>query len=161
MADDTYTVERSTTIDAPPGRVYQQVADFHSWRNWSPWEGLDPDLRRTYTGPDTGSGATYAWAGNRKAGEGRMEITEVSEPTRVSIDLQFLKPFKARNETVFDIRPEGSGARVTWAMTGRRTLVTKIMGVFKSMDAMVGPDFERGLARMKNLAEQKPGLLPG
>ena len=149
-----YTVERSTTIDAPPARIYAQVANFHRWRAWSPWEGLDPDLRRTYTGPDTGSGATYAWAGNRKAGEGRMEITEVSEPTRVSIDLQFLKPFKARNETVFDIRPEGSGARVTWAMTGRRTLVTKIMGVFKSMDAMVGPDFERGLASLKATVER-------
>jgi polyketide cyclase/dehydrase/lipid transport protein len=154
MADDMYTVERSTTIDAPPARIYAQVANFHRWRAWSPWEGLDPDLRRTYTGPDTGSGATYAWAGNRKAGEGRMEITEASEPTRVSIDLQFLKPFKARNETVFDIRPEGSGARVTWAMTGRRTLVTKIMGVFKSMDAMVGPDFERGLASLKATVER-------
>ena len=149
-----YTVERSTTIDAPPARIYAQVANFHRWRAWSPWEGLDPDLRRTYTGPDTGSGATYAWAGNRKAGEGRMEITEASEPTRVSIDLQFLKPFKARNETVFDIRPEGSGARVTWAMTGRRTLVTKIMGVFKSMDAMVGHDFERGLASLKATVER-------
>ena len=149
-----YTVERSTTIDAPPARIYAQVANFHRWRAWSPWEGLDPDLRRTYTGPDTGSGATYAWAGNRKAGEGRMEITEASEPTGVSIDLQFLKPFKARNETVFDIRPEGSGARVTWAMTGRRTLVTKIMGVFKSMDAMVGPDFERGLASLKATVER-------
>lgn len=149
-----YTVERSTTIDAPPARIYAQVANFHRWRAWSPWEGLDPDLRRTYTGPDTGSGATYTWAGNRKAGEGRMEITEASEPTRVSIDLQFLKPFKARNETVFDIRPEGSGARVTWAMTGRRTLVTKIMGVFKSMDAMVGPDFERGLASLKATVER-------
>jgi len=154
MADDMYTVERSTTIDAPPARIYAQVANFHRWRAWSPWEGLDPDLRRTYTGPDTGSGATYAWAGNRKAGEGRMEITEASEPTRVSIDLQFLKPFKARNETVFDIRPDGSGARVTWAMTGRRTLVTKIMGVFKSMDAMVGPDFERGLASLKATVER-------
>jgi len=74
MADDTYTVERSTTIDAPPERIYQHVANFHSWRDWSPWEGVDPDLRRTYSGPDIGSGATYAWAGNRKAGEGRMEI---------------------------------------------------------------------------------------
>jgi hypothetical protein len=154
MADDTYTVERSTTIDAPPERIYPQVANFHHWRAWSPWEGVDPDLRRTYTGPDIGSGATYAWAGNRKAGEGRMEITEASEPTGVTIDLQFLKPFKARNETVFAIRPEGSGSRVTWTMTGRRTLVTKIMGIFKSMDAMIGPDFERGLASLKATVER-------
>ena len=154
MADDTYTVERSTTIDAPPERIYPRIADFHRWRDWSPWEGVDPDLRRTYSGADTGRGAVYEWAGNRKAGEGRMEITDAVEPARVGIDLQFLKPFKARNETVFAIRPEGSGSRVTWTMTGRRTLVTKIMGIFKSMDAMIGPDFERGLASLKSTVER-------
>jgi hypothetical protein len=154
MADDMYTVERSTTIDAPPGRVYQQVADFHSWRNWSPWEGLDPDLRRTYSGSETGRGAVYEWAGNRKAGAGRMEITEATDPTSVSIDLHFLKPFKAQNQAVFHIRPEGSGSHVTWTMTGRRTLVTKIMGIVKSMDAMIGPDFEKGLASLKSAVER-------
>ena len=96
----------------------------------------------------------YAWEGNRKAGAGRMEITEATDPTSVSIDLRFLKPFKAQNQTVFHIRPEGSGSHVTWTMTGRRTLVTKIMGIFKSMDAMVGPDFERGLASLKSTVER-------
>lgn len=154
MTDDTYTVERSTTIEAPPERIYEQVADFHSWRNWSPWDGLDPDMRRTYSGPDAGPGATYAWAGNRKAGEGQMEITEATAPTHVRIDLRFIKPFRAQNETVFHIRPEGSGSRVTWTMTGRKTLATKIMGIFKSMDAMIGPDFEKGLASLKSTAER-------
>ena len=116
------------TIDAPPERIYQHVANFRSWRSWSPWEGVDPDLRRTYSGPDTGPGATYAWEGNRKAGAGRMEIVEATEPTRVRIDLHFLKPFKARNETVFTIRPEGSGSRLTWTMTGRKTLVDEDHG---------------------------------
>lgn len=154
MPDDTYTVERSTTIDAPPERIYPHVADFHRWRDWSPWEGVDPDLRRTYSGSDAGRGAVYEWAGNRRAGEGRMEIVDAAEPTRVGLDLQFLKPFKARNETVFDIRPEGSGSRVTWTMTGRRALVTKIVGIFRSMDAMIGPDFERGLASLKSTVER-------
>ena len=115
---------------------------------------MDPDLRRTYSGPDTGPGATYAWEGNRKAGAGRMEIVEAAEPVRVRIDLRFLKPFKARNETVFTIRPEGSGSHLTWTMTGRKTLLTKIMGIFKSMDAMIGPDFERGLASLKSTVER-------
>ena len=141
MADDTYAVERSTTIDAPPERIYQHVANFRSWRSWSPWEGVDPDLRRTYSGPDTGPGATYAWEGNRKAGAGRMEIVEAAEPVRVRIDLRFLKPFKARNETVFTIRPEGSGSHLTWTMTGRKTLRPNIMGIYKSLDAIIGPDF--------------------
>ena len=154
MADQTYTVERSASMEAAPERVYAQIADFHNWTQWSPWEDVDPDLKRTYSGAVTGQGATYAWSGNRKAGRGRMQITDATKPSTVHIDLVFEKPFKARNDTVFTIVPEGSGSRVTWSMTGKRTLVTKVMGVFKSMDAFLGPDFEKGLARLKVAAER-------
>ena len=154
MSEDSYTVERSATIDAPPERVYGQIADFHNWTNWSPWEDVDPELRRTYSGAQSGAGAVYAWSGNRKAGQGRMEIAEAVEPSKVKIDLVFEKPWKARNDTVFVIQPEGTGSRVTWSMTGKKTLMTKVMGVFKSMDDFVGPDFEKGLARLKAATEK-------
>jgi len=157
MADDTYTVERSVTIDAPPARIYDEIADFHKWTSWSPWEDLDPALQRTYSGAESGVGAVYAWSGNRKAGRGRMEIADVTEPGRVQIDLVFEKPFKARNDTVFTIVPAGSGSRVTWLLTGQNTFMTKVMGIFTSMDKMVGPDFEKGLARLKTTAEQPAG----
>ena len=154
MAEDTYTVERSETIDAPPQRVYEQIVDFHRWRGWSPWEDLDPDLRRTYSGADAGPGAVYAWSGNRKAGQGRMEITRASEPSQIDIDLVFEKPWKARNSTVFAIRPSGEGSQVTWTMTGPKTLMTRVMGIFTSMDKLVGKDFEKGLGRLKAVAER-------
>jgi uncharacterized protein YndB with AHSA1/START domain len=154
MADDTYTVERSTTIDAPPERVFAEVADFRNWRRWSPWEGLDPDLQRTYSGSQSGTGAAYAWSGNRKAGQGRMEIVEATQPSRVAIDLVFEKPWKARNDTAFTIRPEGAGSHVTWTMVGRKTFMTKVMGIFTSMDKLVGKDFEKGLARLKETSER-------
>lgn len=157
MAADTYTVERSATIEAPPEQVYARIADFHRWQRWSPWEDLDPDQQRTYSGPDAGTGARYAWSGNRKVGQGRMQITEATEPSRVQIDLVFEKPWKAQNVTVFTIAPAGSGSHVHWSMTGRKTVATRVMGVFKSMDAMVGPDFERGLARLKADAERPTG----
>ena len=154
MAADTYTVERSATMAAPPARVYEQIADFHNWTTWSPWEDVDPQLRRTYSGAESGTGAAYGWSGNRKAGQGRMEITQATEPSRVQIDLAFEKPWKARNDTAFTIVPEGSGSRVTWSMTGKKTLVTKAMGIFKSMDKLIGPDFERGLARLRAVVER-------
>jgi len=154
MAGDSYTVERSTRIDAPPTQVYEQIADFHNWAQWSPWEDIDPDLHRSYSGAASGAGAVYGWSGNRKAGQGRMKIIDAVKPSRIRIDLIFEKPWKARNDTVFTIAPEGSGARVTWSMTGRKTLMTKLMGIFKSMDDLVGPDFEKGLARLKATAEQ-------
>jgi uncharacterized protein YndB with AHSA1/START domain len=157
MADDTFSVERSVTIDAPPVRIYDQIANFHNWTNWSPWEDTDPELHRTYSGAESGTGAVYGWSGNRKAGQGRMEITDATEPEGVQIDLIFEKPWKARNDTLFTIAPEGSGSRVTWSMTGKNTLMTKVMGIFKSMDKFLGPDFERGLARLKTITEKPAG----
>jgi uncharacterized protein YndB with AHSA1/START domain len=157
MADSTYTVAREATIAAPPERIYPELVDFRRWQAWSPWEDLDPELRRTYSGADAGTGAHYAWSGNRKAGQGSMEITRAQEPSAVDIDLTFEKPFKARNKTSFAIAPAGEGAsHVTWTMTGQKTFMTKVMGIFKSMDSLVGPDFEKGLARLKATAESPP-----
>jgi uncharacterized protein YndB with AHSA1/START domain len=157
MAEDTFSVERSVTIAAPSARIYDQIANFHNWTNWSPWEDTDPELHRIYSGAESGTGAVYGWSGNRKAGRGRMEITDASEPERVQIDLLFEKPWKARNDTLFTIAPHGSGSRVTWSITGRNTFMTKVMGIFKSMDTFLGPDFEKGLARLKTTAEKPPG----
>jgi uncharacterized protein YndB with AHSA1/START domain len=153
MAADMYTVERSTTIEAPPARIYEEVVNFRNWTKWSPWEDLDPDLQRTYSGAESGAGAVYGWSGNRQAGRGHMEITEATEPSKVQIDLVFEKPFKVQNTSLFTIEPAGSGARVTWALTGKKTLMTKVMGVFTSMDKLIGPDFEKGLGRLTAATE--------
>jgi len=153
---DTYTVERTTIINAPAEEVYVQIADFRNWRTWSPWDDLDPDMKRTYSGADSGVGASYAWSGNRKAGEGRMKITEAVEPSSVQIALDFLKPFKSSSTTTLGLKAQGETTEVTWTMTGPMTLMTRVMGVFKSMDKMVGPDFEKGLTQLKGVTEQ-PG----
>ncbi|HET9871249.1 MAG TPA: SRPBCC family protein [Propionibacteriaceae bacterium] len=156
MADSSYTVERSIDIHASPVHIYDEVSDFHQWPRWSPWEDVDPAMKRTYAGAQTGTGSIYHWSGNRKAGQGTMEILESVEPSRVRIGLQFEKPFKARNEIIFTIRPAVAGAHVTWTMTGQKTLMTKVMGLFTSMDKMIGPDFEKGLARLKATTESTP-----
>ena len=153
MSDSTWTVERSVTVDAPPAVVYEQIADFRRWAAWSPWEGIDPQMSRTYAGAASGVGSVYAWSGNRRAGQGRMTITEAVEPSTVRIDLVFDKPFKARNDTVLTVRPEGGGSRVTWTMTGRRTLATRVMSAVQSMDTLLGRDFEKGLGRLRSVAE--------
>ena len=150
---DTYTVERTTTINAPADKVYAQIVDFHNWRNWSPWDDLDPGMQRSYSGADAGVGAGYSWSGNRKAGEGSMEIIDAVEPSSVQIALEFLKPFTSSSTTAFTLTPQGDATDVTWTMTGPKTLVTRVMGVFKSMDSMIGPDFEKGLAKLKGATE--------
>ena len=155
MSSRTYTVERSVVVDAPPAEVYAQIVDFRNWPGWSPWEGLDPDMQRTYTGEPSGVGAAYAWSGNKKAGSGSMRIVEADEPTKVRVDLVFEKPFPARNDTWFTIVPEGSGSRVTWTMTGALTTALRLIGLVRPMDKMVGPDFEKGLAQLKTLVEER------
>ena len=156
MSNSTYTVERSATIAAEPKRIYDEVANFHQWIGWSPWEDLDLDQQRTFSGAYSGPGAKYEWSGNRKAGRGRMEITQAQEPTEVRIALDFEKPFKSSNTTEFFLIPEGSArTRVRWVMTGPKTFATKVMGLFSSMDKMIGPDFEKGLARLKDVVETR------
>ena len=153
---NTYTVVRSAVIDAPPRRVFPEVANFHRWQTWSPWEDVDPEMKRSYSGAGAGTGAVYEWSGNRKAGAGRMQITRADEPSLVHVDLRFTKPFKSENDMRMTFEPEGptgSQTRVTWTLEGPVTLMTRVMGVFTSMDKLVGPDFEKGLQRLKAVAE--------
>lgn len=151
---DSFRVTRSATIDAPPEAVYPLIADFRNWTRWSPWEHRDPQLERTYSGAPSGKGAVYQWVGNSDVGEGRMEITETSEPSNVRLSLQFVRPFEAQNEVEFDLVPEGDATRVTWSMDGTTPYLAKIIHVFVDMDGMVGGDFESGLLAMKEAARQ-------
>ena len=148
-----YQVQRSTTINAEPAQVYGNVVDFHRWESWSPWEGLDPEMKKTYNGTDGAVGSSYAWSGNRKAGEGSMTITEATEPSKVEIDLRFLKPFKPQSVTTFDLEPVDDATRVTWTMVGSYTAMSRIFSVFMPMEKLVGGDFEKGLAELKARVE--------
>lgn len=150
---DTFRLERSATIKAPPEKIFPFISDFRRWRAWSPWEKIDPDLQRDYGGAANGPGATYAWQG-KKAGIGRMEIIDAQPPSRIVIKLDFTKPFEAHNLVDFTLTPVTEGTRVNWAMSGRNVFIGKVMSVFMDMDRMVGKDFERGLAALKTAAEE-------
>ena len=148
-----YTVTRSAVVAAPVERVHALVADFHEWRRWSPWEDLDPQMRRTHSGPASGVGAAYAWEGNRKAGKGDMTITgDTGE--RVDIALHFEKPFRQRNRLEFLLTPAAQGSTaVEWRMHGEVGGLVRLFTLVRSMDSLIGPDFERGLDRLKRVAE--------
>jgi hypothetical protein len=151
---DTFHVERSVDIAAPAERAYSQVADFHQWSTWSPWEKLDPDMKRTYSGAASGTGAQYAWTGNKQTGEGRMTILEASAPSRIAIKLEFIKPFAATNQATFTFAQTATGTKVTWAMDGTNNFMAKAFHMVMNMDKLVGGDFEKGLAAMKTNAER-------
>ena len=151
---DDFRVQRSASIKAPPEKIYALIADFKQWRTWSPYEKLDPQMKRTLSGADSGQGAVYAWDGDDKAGAGRMEITEARPGSLVGIKLDFLKPFEAHNKAEFTLAPEGEATRVTWSMYGPQPYFAKLMGTFFDMDHMIGKDFEAGLATLKSATEK-------
>ena len=151
---DQYLVERKETIAASPEDVFARVGNLENWDDFSPWAELDPDMRKTYAGQPGAVGSTYHWTGNRKVGEGNMTITDTTPNERVVLDLKFIKPFKSESVTELDLSPSGDGTAVTWRMTGANTFMVKVMSLFgKSMDKMVGPDFEKGLANLKRVSE--------
>jgi len=151
---DSYRVERSQKIQAPAAVVFAQLDDFKAWQAWSPWEKRDPNMKKTYEGPARGAGASYAWQGNDKVGEGKMTITDATAPTAISYRLEFIKPFASVAATTFTLQPDGDkAANVTWAMSGDNNLIGKVFGVFMNMDKMIGGDFETGLAGLKSVSE--------
>lgn len=158
---DSFRIERSIEIAAPPPLVFPLIEDLMQWPRWSPWEKRDPAMKRTFGNPNRGAGATYAWSGNSDVGEGRMKITSARVPTVVYLDLDFVKPFEAHNKVEFGLAPTPAGTRVTWTMHGPQPFVAKIMNVFVSMEKMVGPDFEAGLANLKQAVESGATLPRG
>jgi len=149
-----FSVQRVATIKAPPEKIFPLINDFHQWGAWSPWEKLDPAMQRTHGGPAQGEGATYAWLGNSKVGEGRMEVLKSTPSSKVDIKLDFIKPFEGHNITEFTLQPQGDSTQVTWVMHGPAPYISKLMGIFVNMDSMIGKDFEAGLANMKAAAEK-------
>jgi uncharacterized protein YndB with AHSA1/START domain len=151
---DTFRIERSAGMKAPPERIFALINDFHNWSAWSPWEKLDPDLKRTFSGQPSGAGAIYEWEGNKKVGQGRMEIKESSPSRKVTIQLDFLKPFEAHNTAEFTLEPVGDLTNVNWAMHGRQPFMFKVVKLFINMEKLVGKDFETGLANLKAQTEK-------
>ena len=149
---DDYRVARSTTIKAPPERIHLLVNDLRRHVEWSSWETKDPGMKRSYTGAASGKGQVYEWDGNKEIGAGRIAIAD-STPQRVVFDMHFLRPFESRTTGEIALKPGGDMTEVTWSMYGSHIFLGKVMGLFFNMDAMIGKEFETGLAKLKSVTE--------
>ena len=151
---DSFRIERSATIKAAPEKVFPLINDFHQWEAWSPWEKINPGLKRTYEGAASGKGAVYTWNGNKDVGAGRMEIVESTPASKIVLKLDFTAPFAANNAVEFILERQGETTRITQAMYGPSPFISKLMGLFFSIDKMVGDKYEQGLASLKAIAEK-------
>jgi hypothetical protein len=151
---DTFQVQRTQRISAAPEKIFPLINNMHSMNTWNPFSEADPEIKITYTGPDSGRGARYEWTGNSKVGQGSIEITDAMAPSRVMLKLDMLKPIEGHNTVVFTLAPNGADTDVTWAMTGERPFIGKVMDAVFNMDRMVGSQFEKGLDKLRAIAEK-------
>lgn len=153
---DVFTMSRSARFTVPPEKIFPHVNDLHAWEVWSPWAKLDPNAKNSFEGPASGTGAAMKWEGNCKIGVGKMTITESQPSNVIRFRLDFEKPMQATNAAEFTFLPEGGGTVVTWRMSGKNSVMGKVMGLFMNCERMVGGQFEKGLANLKSLTETTP-----
>jgi len=151
---DTFQVQRSVSIKAPPEKVFPLINELKTMNEWNPFAKQDPTIRLTYRGPASGKGAANDWDSDGKAGKGRLEITDSAAPSQVTMRLDMEKPMEGHNTIVFALQPQADGTDVTWSMTGGLPYIARVICTFFSMDRMIGGEFEKGLAELKAKAEK-------
>jgi uncharacterized protein YndB with AHSA1/START domain len=154
---ETFTIQRATTIAAPPEKIFALLNDFHNWSRWEPQDKEDPTMKRTFSGPASGEGAVSDWSGSGSTGKGQMTITKSVPSTNVVIMVHWVKPFQAYNLNVFTLEPQGAATRVTWAMQGTNVYLMKVMSLFMNTDRFMARHFEIGLANLKAASERPEG----
>lgn len=148
----TTVVERSTTIAAPVETVYPHLSSLKESFKWSPWKDADKDQKTTFSGTDGAVGSLQEWVGDT-VGTGSQEIIEMEPNKHVGSTLKFVEPFESQAKIDLDLVAEGEGSKVTWKMTSQNNFMGRVMNVFMNMDEMIGPDFETGLMKLKEMTE--------
>jgi effector-binding domain-containing protein/uncharacterized protein YndB with AHSA1/START domain len=151
----TAHVERSILAEAPPATVFTVLNGFRQFDRWSPWADIDPNATTTYEGPQAGVGAKMSWSGNAEVGSGSQEVLESVPYERIRLRLTFGE-FPGEFTSGYALAAEGGGTKVTWGFDA--DYGSSIMGRYFGLmsDAMLGPDYEKGLGRLKQLAESLP-----
>ena len=156
MQPSEFRVARTATVSAPPAAVFAQVNDLHKWEAWSPWAKLDPAAKNTFEGPSAGPGAVFKWSGNDEVGEGMMTLIDSRPSELITIKLHFVRPFEDTQTSEFTFVPDAKQTIVTWSIYGEKNFISKAVCLFMNMDKMLGGEFEKGLAKLKELVESAP-----
>lgn len=151
---DVFRVGRMRYIAAAPEQIFPLMNSLREGTRWSPFE-KDTDMKRTFSGSESGVGAKYAWDGNSKVGAGDIEIIDSTPNARVVLRLNMLRPMKATNEVVYELEAVDGGTEVLWTMQGKQNIIGKVMNIFINCEEMVGREMERGLANLKKLVENQ------
>ena len=156
MRPADFRVERSATLAASPVALFEQVNDHHKFTVWNPFMKLDPNVKNTYSGPDTGVGAVCSWDGNSDIGAGSATIIESKPGELVRQRMDWKRPMEGIAIVDFTFKPQGDKTVVTWAMYGKNGFIGKAVSLFMDCDKMCGPPFEQGLADLAKVVAGSP-----
>lgn len=148
-----FRVERSATLAASPAALFDQVNDHHKFAKWNPWMELDPNVKNTYSGADSGVGAVCSWQGNSEVGAGSSTIIESKPNELVRFKMDWKEPMEGTSTVDFIFKPEGDKTVVTWAMYGPQTFMGKAVSLVIDCDKMCGTQFEKGLIHLEKAAK--------
>ena len=151
---DNFRVQRSASIKASPEKIFPYINDLKAFNAWNPFNRKDPNIKGSYSGAASGPGAAYAFEGNGEVGRGRIEITDSRPASEVRMNLHMLSPMEGHNVVEFALHLKGDSTSVTWAIQGPMPYISKVLSLFCDMDAMIGKEFENGLAELKTIAER-------
>ena len=156
IAPKDYQVERTITIDSPKELVFDQVKYWRNWQAWSPWAETDPMMTSTVEGVDGTEGSSYIWTGDPEgSGTGEMTNTGIKDLEEIAYHLRFIEPWESESDGYVRISEEDGKTTAAWGFYGKNPFPWNIMTLFKSMDTMIGKDFDRGLVLLKGICEDQ------
>jgi carbon monoxide dehydrogenase subunit G len=153
--DGHFLYEKSGVINAPAEKIFPYLSNFRLGGQWSPYEKIDPNMKKTFSGQDGQVGSVMEFEGNSEAGSGKLELMEVKPNEMVQIKLTMTKPFYAENTIIYQLIPEGSGTRFSWSMSGDGGFLGKLIGVLIDCEKMVTDQFVTGINNLKTLIESQ------
>lgn len=154
--DGHFNYERSGIINAPADKIFPYISDLKKGGLWSPYEKIDPSMKKTFSGPDGQAGMVMEFEGNSEAGTGKLELLKVVPNDYVEIKLTLTKPFYGENLIVYTLgRGVEGNTKFTWTMSGDGGFISKLVTLLIDCDKMVGAQFEQGISNLKNLVESR------
>jgi hypothetical protein len=151
---DSFRVQRSIRIYASPEKVFSFINDLHCWETWSGNNGSDAAAQKIYSGPASGVGRAVEWHGTGRTGAAKMAITDSVVPTKVSVKVDWFKPFVAHNLNEFTIHAQGNETEIMWSIQASNLYAMKVIGIFVNMESEFGKHMESGLKNLKSSAEK-------
>ena len=154
---EEYLIKRDVTINAKPESIFRYLVSMKNADSWMPWKEHDPQVNNTYSGPEEGVGAISSWESPGQMGTGKAEVVSVIPNQSVKTKITYTKPMEMSQDSEFILTPMGEGTQMTWTVSGKQPFIARLICTltFMNMDKYVGGMFEKGLNKLKTLAEKK------